>query len=147
MLDQTLDQITTAKSGLTGRNGPDADEPIGIDSDSDSDAGGLPVEDSQLSGPGGSLPGEGAAQGWGRRPNSLKAKFYDSNVRQQLGKGAAIPIGEADGPNIKGRVQEQIKAEIESAKHDAADPLTGQRLPRSQREHAKEYFDALREGK
>ena len=34
-----------------------------------------------------------------------------------------------------------------AAKAEAADPLTGQRLPREYRDHARKYFDAIREGK
>ena len=89
--------------------------------------------------------GQGKAEG--QRPEQKTGfKFFESNVKQKLDKGSAVTAGETDGPNVRGQVQQKIEAEIESAKHDAADPLTGQRLPRSQREHAKEYFDALREG-
>ena len=49
-----------------------------------------------------------------------------------------------DGPNSKGNIREQIKAELGSADREEADPLTDQNLPRAQREHAREYFDALR---
>ncbi len=49
-----------------------------------------------------------------------------------------------DGPNSKGRIREQIKAELGSAEREESDPLTDQNLPRAQREHAREYFDALR---
>ena len=73
-------------------------------------------------------------------------KFYDSKVAQKTGHGAAIITGEADGPNLKGKVRAQIQEQMDSAKHENSDPLTGQRLPRSQRDFAKEYFDSLREG-
>ena len=73
-------------------------------------------------------------------------KFYDSAVKQQQGKGAAIVVGEADGPNRKGRVQEEIQTEFREAPQNAADALSEQRLPRGYRDHAQKYFDALREG-
>ena len=59
----------------------------------------------------------------------------------------AVITGEADGPNIKGVVQQEIQQQIEASRHEASDAITRQRLPRSQRDHAKEYFDAFLEGK
>ncbi|MEX0978452.1 MAG: hypothetical protein WDZ48_06355, partial [Pirellulales bacterium] len=73
-------------------------------------------------------------------------RFYDSSVKQQPGKGAAKVVGEADGPNRKGRVQEEIQTEFSEARQNAADALGEQRLPREYRDHAQTYFDALREG-
>ncbi|HEV3417642.1 MAG TPA: hypothetical protein VG056_12535 [Pirellulales bacterium] len=129
MLDLTLDQISDCKAGMCKCEGQG-----NCNSDSDQFVG--------------ERQGGGKARASGHRPEqATDTKFYDSNVKQKMTKGAAVSVGEAGGPNIKGQVQEEIKAQIESAKHDSADPLTGQRLPRSQREHAKEYFDALREGK
>jgi hypothetical protein len=130
MLDQTLDQIAEAKQSMCKCDCQGQGQ--GIDSD-------------ELAG---DTQGGGKARASGHRPESpTDTKFYDSNVKPKVGRGAAVVVGEAYGPNAKGDVQQQIKIEIESAKHDSADPLVGQRLPRSQREHAKEYFDALREGK
>ena len=54
--------------------------------------------------------------------------------------------GTADGPNVKGKVQQEIQTQFESAKAQETDPLNGQQLPKGYREHAKKYFDALREG-
>ena len=75
-----------------------------------------------------------------------EGRFYDSSVKQQPGKGAAKVVGEADGPNRKGRVQEAIQTEFSEARQNATDALGEQRLPREYRDHAKTYFDALREG-
>jgi hypothetical protein len=136
MLEQTLDQIGQCKNGCAN-----------------CDKDGNCLGDSEFSDDGsdrlkGITGNGGRARAEGHRPEkATDTKFYDSNVKQKLDKGTAVSVGEADGPNIKGQVQEAIKAEVEAAKHDSADPLTGQRLPRSQREHAKEYFDSLREGK
>ena len=91
--------------------------------------------------------GLGKGRGQGNRPeNENQTSFYDSSVRQNVGKGGAVLAGQVDGPNRKGEVREEIKTSFESARHEAADPLTGQRLPREYREHAKTYFDAIREG-
>jgi hypothetical protein len=131
MLDQTLDQLAEAKESMCKGNCPG-----GAECDKESDK----IGDIDFA------KGKGRASG--RRPESpTDTKFYDSNVKQKIGRGSAVVVGDAYGPNSKGDVKQQIKIEIESAKHDSADPLVGQRLPKSQREHAKEYFDALREGK
>ncbi|HEY2761909.1 MAG TPA: hypothetical protein VGI75_14230 [Pirellulales bacterium] len=83
--------------------------------------------------------------GEGTLPDSLKApKLYDSWVRQEVAKGAVVVTGTMAGPNAKGQALEVIKNEVEAAKHDSSDPLTDQRLPRSQREHVRQYFDAFR---
>jgi hypothetical protein len=89
--------------------------------------------------------GKGRGQ-WNRSDKENKGSYYDSNVRQNVGKGAAVVTDEVDGPNRKGDAREEVKSSLESSKHEAADPLTGQRLPREYRDHAKTYFDALREG-
>jgi len=139
MLDAASDEICDAKAEMAGGDKPG-------DEMGESDKMGQGNSDQDKDGPPGN--GLGRGKGLGPRPESPTAtKFYDSKVNQKLGKGAAVATGPADGPNIKGHVQAEIKAQVEAAAHDSADPLTGQRLPRSQREHAKEYFDALREGK
>jgi len=90
--------------------------------------------------------GLGAGIGTGSRPeNRNKTSLYDSTVKQNVLKGASVVIGTAEGPNRKGEVTEEIKAQFESAEHEAADPLSGQRLPHDYREHAKKYFDLLRD--
>jgi hypothetical protein len=73
-------------------------------------------------------------------------KFYDSAVKQQPGQGPAKVVGEADGPNRKGRVRQEIQTEFSGSEQNAADALSEQRLPRDYRDHAQKYFDALREG-
>jgi hypothetical protein len=138
MLDQMLDQIGQCKGDCAG--GDKARDDFGQGNSEFKEAG-----DDRLQG---WTNGRGRARAEGRRPESkTDTKFYDSNVKQKMNRGAAVAVGDAEGPNMKGEVQQSIKAEIEAARHESADPLTGQRLPRSQREHAKEYFDSLREGK
>ena len=91
--------------------------------------------------------GMGEGQGRGDRPEEkTDTAFRDSQVRQQVDKGSMTVAGYVDGPNKKGDVNEAIKEQMEAAKHQANDPLTGQRIPRKQRQHAKEYFDRLRKG-
>jgi hypothetical protein len=92
--------------------------------------------------------GIGKGSGPGRMPEDLeKTGFRDSQVRQNAQKGAMTFGGLVDGPNLPGAAAQQIKAEMESETVEPADPLTSERLPRSRREHAEEYFNKLREGK
>jgi hypothetical protein len=90
----------------------------------------------------------GKGRGQGPRPEEkTDSKFYDTKVKQQTGKGAALVVDFVDGPNMKGQVQQQIQTEFESMKAEETDPLTGQQLPRAYREHTQKYFDTLRDDK
>ena len=98
----------------------------------------------------GDKPGKGLGRGRGQgaRPERKgDVKFFDSQVRQKIGEGAADVAGMVDGPNLANRTKDRIQADIEAAKQGSTDPLTGRRLPKKHREHAQEYFDSLREGK
>lgn len=90
--------------------------------------------------------GLGAAKaGRGRRPlGDGDTSSYDSRVRAKVGAGKAVVTGLADGPNAKGRVRAALQEEFESQRSGPADPLTGQRLPRSHQRQVEEYFEALR---
>jgi hypothetical protein len=95
------------------------------------------------------FPGDGLGEGrgYGDRPEErTDVKFHDSTVKQKTGRGAAIVSGFVEGPNVKGQVQQEIQEQLETAKSDSADPLTGHRLPRDYRDHTRKYFDAFREG-
>ncbi len=92
--------------------------------------------------------GLGAGRGFGERPEAKDdVDFYDTRAAVKVGRGAATIAGEAEGPNIKGNFQQKLNEQFQSARQESADPLTNERIPRKQRQHAKEYFDHLREGK
>lgn len=92
--------------------------------------------------------GLGPGRGQGARPEAkTDTRFYDSQVRQKIGEGAADVAGAVFGPNVRGKPQEEIQQQIDAVKDGTNDPLSGRRLPRKHREHAQEYFDKLREGK
>jgi hypothetical protein len=95
-------------------------------------------------------PGNGIGKGTGQgeKANDLKnVRFFDSNVSQKVGQGAIEVNDFVPGANRRGEVTETIKSSFEAAAEQASDaPLAGQRLPRDYRDHAKEYFDALRKG-
>ncbi len=95
-------------------------------------------------------PGQGLGQGLGdgaRPETKADGKFYDSKVRQKVGQGSATITGMANGPNLKGRAEAEIQKAATEVERGSTDPLSGQRLPRKQSEHAREYFDSFREGK
>ena len=58
----------------------------------------------------------------------------------------AVIAGEADGPNLRGNVQEVIQEEMAAQGSQPADPLVIEQLPKAQRENAEDYFNRLREG-
>ena len=92
--------------------------------------------------------GMGRGRGNGARPEEkTDARFYDTKVKQQIGKGGAVVVDFVNGPNMKGQVQQEIKTQFESVKSEETDPLTGQQLPRAYREHTQKYFDTLRDDK
>ena len=91
--------------------------------------------------------GMGAGEGYGPRPDEKNdTNFRDSRVRQKPGRGAAVIVGEADGPNRRGEVVEALKEQMESLESEDADPVVVEKLPKSHREHAEEFFNRLREG-
>jgi hypothetical protein len=95
-------------------------------------------------------PGMGMGQGPGIGPRPEDrgvTNTRDSQVRQNSRKGAATFDGLVEGPNIKGDVVQSIQQEMAMKGAEPADPLTSDRLPEARREHARQYFDLLREGK
>lgn len=92
--------------------------------------------------------GMGAGSGFGDRPEQEEnTNTYETQVRGDVKKGKAIIAGFADGPNRKGITREDVKHAIEGTLREESDPTENQTLPRTEREHAQQYFDQLREGK
>ncbi len=98
----------------------------------------------------GDQPGEGMGEGAGKgdRPEEEgDTNTYETQVRGQVKQGKAVITGFADGPNRKGITREDVKSAIESSFSEKSDPLENQQLPRTEREHAMDYFNRLRAGK
>lgn len=98
----------------------------------------------------GDKPGDGLGEGAGQgdRPEEEgDTNTYETQVRGQVKKGKAVISGFADGPNRKGISREDVKAAIQSSFSEESDPLENQQLPRTEREHAMDYFNKLRTGK
>ncbi|QEF96292.1 Chromosome partition protein Smc [Stieleria maiorica] len=89
--------------------------------------------------------GEGSGQG-DRPEEEGDTNTYETQVRGQVKKGKAVISGFADGPNRKGISREDVKRAIESSFSEESDPLENQQLPRTEREHAMDYFNKLRAG-
>jgi uncharacterized coiled-coil DUF342 family protein len=91
--------------------------------------------------------GLGKGKGDGERPEAkTKTSTYDSHVKQKVGPGTARVVDLVDGPNIKGNVESQIQEEFDSTRRGSTDPSTGRQRPKKLSQHAREYFDNLREG-
>ncbi|MEM8947191.1 MAG: hypothetical protein AAGD11_18600 [Planctomycetota bacterium] len=134
MLDAAMDQLQMAKDAM------DCEACTGEGCQSCQNGGMGSDQFSEQSG-----NGMGAGRGFGPRPDEKNdVSFRDSRVRAKPGRGAAVVVGEANGPNIRGRVVESIKAQMTTDASKPADPLAVEQLPKSRREHAEEYFNSLR---
>lgn len=132
LLDVAMDQLEMAKNAMGCKNcgGEGCEMCMGGFGDQFNEMGGM---------------GMGRGRGRGPRPDEENdTNLRDSRVRQNVGRGASVFGGFAEGGNVKGAVLEQIKEEMESQGTEPANPLAGERLPRSRREHAEEYFRSLR---
>jgi len=139
VLNQTLDKVGRCKRCLQGG------QPTPGGSQAKSGSGSTDRSSAQRGQQRGDGLGEG--RGAGRRPLAEgDAGFTDSQVGAKPRGGAGVVTGEIDGPNLPGKTRLKIAKELEAARRDQSDPLSGQRLPRGQRGVVREYFDAFRKG-
>jgi hypothetical protein len=138
MLDDAESELTQAKDQMDGQS----DE--GLDGE---ESQGQALCEEDCAGRGGLLPGTAIVRGLRTKETNTKASFYDSKVKQKVGRGSATVVGVADGPNAKGSYRQEIQKQVESVRQGTTDPLAGRQIPRKHGEHAREYFDRLREGK
>jgi hypothetical protein len=135
MLDSALDQLEMTKSAMACQQ---------------CQGGGCKVCQGQgMSDLMGDKPGMGMGRGsgFGPRPDEENTtNLRDTRVRQNPGKGSAVFGGLVEGPNVKGDVVESIKEEMASLATEPEESVSAERLPRSRREHAEEYFRTLRDG-
>lgn len=90
--------------------------------------------------------GMGKGRGMGPRPDEKNpTNMRDTRVKHDPKRGASVIVGEVEGPNIKGEVMQSLKEELATGVEQEADALSEQRLPRSHRDHAKEYLSKIRE--
>lgn len=140
MLDAAMEQIELAKDAMS------CEVCMGEGcADCNGGMGSLSMSERMSESPG---DGMGAGRGQGDRPDEKNAtNFRDSRVRQKPRQGAATFAGMVEGPTIKGDVVQSIKEEMQTLSTKPADPLTNERLSKSRRQHAEQYFQMLREGK
>jgi hypothetical protein len=146
MLEEALDQIAQAKNSMACKEcegeGCSACQGGGK---GQSKLAGKGKGDNREGEPGDGL---GRGKGFGERPeNKNDTKFYDSTVKGNVGKGKSVTVGEADGPNIRGKVSQAIRTVEAPGETRQDDPQANRRLPPAEREQVKQYFDALRGAK
>ena len=70
---------------------------------------------------------------------------FRSRVKGKLQQGETVVTGDADGKNLTGRSASETRELVRDSMSKESDPLENQKLSRTQREHAEQYFRALRE--
>jgi X-X-X-Leu-X-X-Gly heptad repeat protein len=92
--------------------------------------------------------GMGEGQGFGERPEEqTDTRFYESQVRGEVRQGAAVVTGTVGGPNRAGRSLVETREVISGAMSEDPDPLIDLRLPKTERDHTRQYFESLRDGR
>jgi len=131
-LDEIMDEIANAKDAM--RDGEMNDVYSSMDGTSDQ-FGDM------------SNDGLGEGRGFGYRPEEeTETGEYEARERAKPKAGEAVRIGDADGPNRAGMSLEGVKAQIITSLNNEADPLTDQRLPKTQQDHVREYYQSLGKG-
>ncbi len=92
--------------------------------------------------------GMGEGRGQGERPEEeTDTDYFESRVREQMKRGETVYGGKIGGENRKGVTTAEVQEAVLTSLAEEPEPLENQPLPKSQLEHAREYFNALREGK
>jgi hypothetical protein len=102
----------------------------------------------------GSMPGQfpgnglGEGQGEGERPEEeTDVDFFDSRMRDQMKVGETVSGGKVGGENRKGTSQVEVQEAVLTSLSEEPEPLDDTPLPKYQRDHARGYFNTIREGK
>ena len=132
MLDQALEQLAQAKEAMGCKqcNGEGCQACMG----------GFGQGGQKQDGPPGFGLGKGRGQG-DRPEQETDSSFYESQVRGKVKPGEAVVSGTAAGPNRAGKSVEDVKNLVNSNLSKETDPMVDVRLPRKERQHAREYFD------
>ncbi|HEY4311909.1 MAG TPA: hypothetical protein VGN12_20850 [Pirellulales bacterium] len=130
LLDEALQELADAKDAIGANDAMEADR-----------FGMLQQRSTQRS----LKPGRGHMDA-DRPEDDIEAGLYDTKLRGKMGAGAVSVTGKIDGPNSKGRVEQEIQSQFQAARGSASDPLADTKMPRGYREHARTYFDVLRDG-
>lgn len=92
--------------------------------------------------------GLGRGRGQGDRPEAEdKTASYNSKVRAQLNKGKAILEGFAPpSKQLKGDSLIEVQGAVEASAVEQAEAISNQKIPKSVKKHAIDYFDMIRKG-
>jgi len=91
--------------------------------------------------------GLGKGRGQGERPEEeTDTGAFDTKVAGKPKAGEAIRAGFADGANLPGRTLQDVRESIGSSMSSEPDAQNYQRLPKAQREQARQYFEKFRKG-
>ena len=116
-----MDEIETAKNNCNGCQGQGGDKPKWQDW------------------------AKGGGRGGGlREKQETETGSYKSRVKGKLQAGETVVTGHADGKNITGKSISEAREITQSSMSKRSDPLENQKLPKAQRDHAREYFEKLR---
>ncbi len=89
---------------------------------------------------------QGEGPGGGKRDLEKEdTGSFRSKVQGKLQQGETVVTGTADGENITSRSVSETRELIQASVSKESDPLENQKMSRIQREHAQQYFRALRE--
>ncbi len=90
---------------------------------------------------------KGGGRGEGERGSQEdETGGFKTQVKAKLQKGQTIISGEADGENAKTASLIEAQEVVRASMAKDSDPIEDQQLPKSQREHARQYFEKLRKG-
>jgi len=102
----------------------------------------------------GTMPGQfpnrgmGEGAGAGERPEEeTDVDFFDSQVRDQMKLGETINGGKVGGDNRKGVTKVEVQEAVLTSMAEEPEPLDDTPLPKAQREHARGYFNSIRDGR
>ncbi len=98
----------------------------------------------------GQFPGRGMGEGQGegdRPEEETDVDFFDSQVRDQMKVGETVNGGKIGGDNRKGVTKVEVQDAVLTSLSEEPEPLDDTPLPKAQREHARGYFNSIREGK
>lgn len=150
-INEMMDEIADAKSAMNCKecNGAGCES---CQQGKDGKNGNSPKSGRGSNGMGNSKRGQpgnglGKGRGQGERPEEeTDTGAYDTKVNGKPKAGEAIRSGFADGANLPGRTLKDVRDSIGSSLSSDPDAQNYQRLPKAQREQARQYFEKFRKG-
>lgn len=126
-LDELMDSLAESKADMMG------------------DMQGMGQMPGQIPGNG---DGQGEGQGSGERPEEEDdVDFYDAREREKMRMGETVYGGKVGGANKKGTTQFEVQEAVLTSMSEEPEPLDDTPLSKARRDHTRDYFNAVREGK